>query len=258
MVSDTKCSDAVVEFDTLRSLNTKCGMEIERVADAEADVALIKDKHNDRDDLAHSEEKYAEMLDGEDVLLEFNQSKSSEPFCPREMEDGPELFKRVRFLTRWEFRAESRGVKVYRTRQYFWWTCKCPEADAMIHAIATAVSRTLLSPDMSYENYDDYTWKEFICGSLFFVGPSLQQTRPVFWIFSMNKTVRDRWRKICEGIPWIKNNPLLFVVTTCHEVFHESVKTIWKYDHDNRYTAKQLVEMGGEIPVRAYKDAPLF
>jgi hypothetical protein len=136
-------------------------------------------------------------------------------------EEGPEVFKRVRFLSRWEFRHESRGILRYQVDQYSWWRAVCPEAIAMRKGAAGAFRRRKRSNPVPSRFAK---WESTIFTNLYFVGETLQQSRPVLVLFCMDKKRRREGWEILSDIEWVRANPSLVLLTTCHSVFQPAVK----------------------------------
>ena len=238
------------------SLDSQCGIEIERVADTEGDVALIQYKRSERDGFDFLDPLEVDVTEDDALMVEFDQSLPADPFCATAHDDGPETFKRVRFLTRWEYRAESRGRKVFRTNKWYWWTANCPEVAVVVRALATAIACRTSPELLSYAaDGQDITWKQKFYITVYFVGPTLKQSRPVIWIFAMNKAERIRLRRICEEINWVRDHPILLLATTRHELFHDTVRWIHDFDQRNRQKALEIAGADGldsELRPRVY------
>lgn len=157
---------------------------------------------------------------------DFDEIMLADLVSPFETEAGPEIFKRVRFISRWEYRDESRGRLLYKTDQYYWWTADCFEADAAKKAVVRCLVRTL-SNDLlrSYK-----TWDTEIGINLFFVGQSVQDSRPVLLIFSMEKAKRKEAWRYCKSIDWVKAHPSLVLLTACNPIFYDFVKTAYAWE----------------------------
>jgi hypothetical protein len=136
-------------------------------------------------------------------------------------EEGPEVFKRVRFLSRWEFRHESRGKLRYQIDQYSWWGAGCPEAVALRTVAASAILRRYRSERVSLKCDN---WETCIGISLCFVGKTLQQSIPVLLVFSMDKKRRRRVWETLSDLEWVRANPSLILLTTCHSIFQPAIK----------------------------------
>jgi hypothetical protein len=139
-------------------------------------------------------------------------------------EDGPEIFKRIRYISRWEYRNESRGGLLHKIDQYCWWAATCIEADA----IQRALTGDLIRAGWEDGFFAAKSWDTLVCIRFFFVGPSVQQSRPVLLIFSMCKRRREMAWKYLKQIDWIKAHPHLVFLTTSHSTFREVVKVVWE------------------------------
>jgi hypothetical protein len=159
--------------------------------------------------------------DGSIMQPDFEDEFPADLISMSDIEEGPEVFKRVRFLSRWEFRRESRGALHYRTGQHNWWGACGPEAEAMLDSIDTIVKANI---SRIFAAAGDDMWKGTLYANIHFVGLTLQQWRPVLLIFCMTKKVRREAWKHFTGIDWIRANPALVLLTSCSTVFHPTIK----------------------------------
>lgn len=250
------CLPDFTDGNSLSSLDSQCGIEIERVEDVEGDVALIQYKHHGLNGFEFVDQLDTDATEEDAHMVEFDESLPADPFCSPDHEDGLETFKRVRLLTRWEYRAESRGRRVFRTNQWHWWVGDCPEVRAIVAALATAIAYRTSPELLEYTNHrQSLTWKDQFYVTVYFVGPTLKQSRPVIWIFAMNKAERIRLRRICEEIHWVRNHTLLLLATTRHEMFYDTVRYIHDWDKRNRQNALEVLgadSLDAELRPRVY------
>lgn len=141
------------------------------------------------------------------------------PSC--EVEDRPEIFKRIRLLTRWDFQEESQGRLRYRTNENCWWRARCLEAQAMKRAVRVHIEHTMPEGLRQHST----SWDTGIAIGFYFVGKTVQQSRPVLLVFSMRKTSRKEIWKLLRGIGWLNAHPNLILLTTCNQIFHHSVQS---------------------------------
>jgi hypothetical protein len=202
--------------------NPRCAMEIQCLEeiqdhttatgeDTDGSIMRFNTKTNSR--IAHSDWEDASSLD---LVTSIK------------TEDGPEVFKRVRFLSRWEFRRESRGHLAYRIDQYNWWWAYCPEATVMRDTLGTAFDTSVAGRGFARQRYS--TLDPSISIGLFFVGKSLQQSIPVLVIFSMDKKMRMKACNLFSGFDWVRAHPSLILLPTCHSTFHSDIRR----DHQRR------------------------
>lgn len=192
-------------------------MEIQRIEEVVDDTTIFNHGiRNTNDSIASAD------FDEKMLHADFDETLPTNLVSPCQTEDGPEIFKRVRFLSRWENREESRGPFRFRTGEYCWWRASCFEAKTIKNAVARVLSRTLSSDLLRTCK----TWDTTIAVSLFFVGQSVQQSRPILVIFSMEKTKRKKAWKFCKDIDWVKAHPSLLLLTTCNSIFHDGMKRL--------------------------------
>jgi hypothetical protein len=214
-------------FDRIKVLvssDPRCEMEIQRIEELHHDTTTLNDK------MDGNPPKPNLSTDGSITHPDFEDAFPADLVSMSDTEEGPEVFKRVRFLSRWEFRLESRGPLEYKTGQYNWWAADCPEAQVMKDALGA----TLWDHVCEIEELNSV--EQYFALNLFFVGSTLQQSRPVLLIFSMTKQGRrEAWRH-STGIDWIKANPSLVVLTSCSTIFHSTIKQIY----DERFGVLKL------------------
>ncbi|CAN9411990.1 unnamed protein product [Alternaria alternata] len=203
----------------------RCEMEIQRIEEIHDDTA------NNKMDSDATQPNF--RTDGSIMQPDFEDEFPTDLISIFDTEEGPEVFKRVRFLSRWEFRLESRGSLFAKVGQYNWWIASCLEATAMkvnlINTLQNVSARhTWVSPGASWSER-----KLLFC--VFFVGPTLQESRPVLVIFGMSKKVRREAWKHSIGIDWIRANPSLILLTSWHSIFHPAIKKFWEIRRGVRF-----------------------
>ncbi|KAF2730640.1 hypothetical protein EJ04DRAFT_555303 [Polyplosphaeria fusca] len=166
-------------------LEPKCGMQIQRIEEI-VDVENIEESLKATTALMTSEDDSYVNVQPDSYEIEPEHLALSFP-----AEDGPEIFKRIRYVTRWEYRSESRGKLFYNNDQYSLWYAKCVEAMPILMALDSSLDCTL----------PDYIPRK--------------------------KYRKEAWRHSKE-IDWIKANPFLLVLTTSSSIFHKSVKKYCK------------------------------
>lgn len=155
---------------------------------------------------------------------DFDEIEPAKLGLPFSAEDSPEIFKRVRYISRWEYRSESRGSLFYRTDQYCLWKTGCIEAKSICRALAKSLCCTLPCDIIQ----GPHSWDNSISLRIFFVGTSVQRSRPMVMIFSMKKKYRKVAWKHSKEMDWIKACPYLTILTASNSIFQESVKNSWK------------------------------
>jgi hypothetical protein len=209
----------VVRTKVLFSSDPRCEMEIQRIEEIHDGTAL-----NDR--LNGDAAQPNLRTDGNIMQPDFEDEFPADLIPISDKEEGPEVFKRVRFLSRWEFRLESRGSLFAKIGHYNWWRATCLEATAMkanlVDTLKKVPSKHLWPPRGA-------SWSERkILINIYFVGSTLQESRPVMVIFSLSKKVRRKAWKYCTGIDWIGANPSLILLTSWHSMFHPTIKRCWE------------------------------
>jgi hypothetical protein len=212
-------SYGLAHANVLFSSNSRCVMEIQCLEENQDQATAIGE------DTDGSIACFNTKTDSRIAYSDWEDASSLDLATSSETEDGPEVFKRVRFLSRWEYRHESRGKLCYRIDQYSWWGAACPEALAMKHVSAGTLERRIWSNPVP-ARYDE--WKADIFIGLFFVGKTLQQSIPVLAIFSMDKKKRKKAWNLLAGLDWVKAHPSLVLLTTCHNTFHPDIKLFYQ------------------------------
>jgi hypothetical protein len=208
-------SHTLAQADIPASSNSRCAMEIQYLEEIQDNTVAIEDDTNAS--ITH----FNTETSGRITQSDWEDAFPMDLAISSKTEEGPEVFKRVRFLSRWEFRHESRGILRYQVDQYSWWRAVCPEAMAMKQVVAGTFERKKWSSSGPIRSSK---WEKRICIGLFFVGKTLQQSIPVLVIFSMDKKQRREACKFLADLDWIRAHPLLALLTTCHSVFHPGVK----------------------------------
>jgi hypothetical protein len=189
-------------------------MEIQRIEEIHDDTAF-----NNKMDSDATQPNL--RTDGTVMQPDFEDEFPADLISISDTEEGPEVFKRVRFLSRWEFRRESRGALRYTIGPYNWWVARGPEIKAMKDSLDTIMRA---NTSRIFAAAGENIWQRILYLNIFFVGSTLQQSRPVLFIFCMTKQVRREAWKHCTEIDWIRANPTLVLLTSCSTVFHLHIK----------------------------------
>lgn len=203
-------------------------MEIQRIEEIHDDTTTLNGKMDG--DAIRSESRTNDTMMQPDFEDEF----PVDLVTMSDIKEGPEVFKRVRFLSRWEFRLESRGLLRFKTGQHSWWRAVCPEAEAMKQALGAALREVCGGYRFDFPGLS--LWERTVFINVYFVGSTLRQSRPVLFIFSMTKKVRREAWKHFTGIDWIRANPSLVLLTSCNTVFHSAVK----HDFERTFGVRSL------------------
>ena len=206
-----RCCKPTLQLNSndLRCTTPRCEMEIQRIEE------II-----DEDQIQSFCKKPAPMeVTTSDQYKDTNDTSTVDglpatlPFQP---EDGPEVFKRVRFFSRWEHRFESRGSLLWRGDQYSFWRATAREATIIRKALATM----LRNP--SYAGGKTRLGIESVCAlHTVFIGPSIEQSKLMLGVFCMERKRRIKIVKRLKEVEWIKANPSIMVVGHCSPVFLE-------------------------------------
>lgn len=117
-------------------------------------------------------------------------------------EDGPEIFKHVRFVTRWEDFEESIGSLVWSSGGVSCWWCAGPAWDP-----AMQLAETILNVVLS--SLRGAMW---VTVGVCFIGPSRQESKPVAFIY----THSEKWHRaaVRAARKWLRsNNPRLLLTS---------------------------------------------
>lgn len=215
----------VVYTKALFSSDPRCEMEIQRIEEIHDDTTTLNDE------MDGDGTRSGFRTNGSMMQPDFEDEFPVDLVTMSDIKEGPEVFKRVRFLSRWEFRLESRGPLRYKTGQYNWWKANCPETLAMRTALRVAFNENWA--EHVFPTGTPRRWQESLFINFFFVGSTLQQSRPVLVIFSMSKKVRRETQKHFTGIDWVRANPSLVLLTSCSTMFHSRISL----EHAMRYRA---------------------
>ncbi|KAH8632896.1 hypothetical protein IG631_11530 [Alternaria alternata] len=215
----------VVCTKALFSSDPGCEMEIQRIEGIHDDTTTLNDE------MDGDGTRSGFRTNGSMMQPDFEDEFPVDLVTMSDIKEGPEVFKRVRFLSRWEFRLESRGPLRYKTGQYNWWKASCPETLAMRKALRVAFNENWA--EHVFPTGTPRRWQESLFINFFFVGSTLQQSRPVLVIFSMSKKVRRETQKHFTGIDWVRANPSLVLLTSCSTMFHSRISL----EHAMRYRA---------------------
>lgn len=215
----------VVYTKALFSSDPRCEMEIQRIEEIHDDTTTLNDE------MDGDGTRSGFRTNGSMMQPDFEDEFPVDLVTMSDIKEGPEVFKRVRFLSRWEFRLESRGPLRYKTGQYNWWGADCPETLAMRKALRVAFNENWA--EHVFPTGTPRRWQESVFINFFFVGSTLQQSRPVLVIFSMSKKVRRETQKHFTGIDWVRANPSLVLLTSCSTMFLSRISLV----HAMRYRA---------------------
>jgi hypothetical protein len=188
----------------LSSQNRRCQL-IYRIV---IDVSDVNDKDLDQW-VIHDSEISLQDLDAEDKDDRNHghsndiENVAEQNLLPVEgFADGPEIFKRVRFLSRWEDLGESRGSLVRSFGNvHIWGLSFSPLAKMASFQIRVMVVAQLLL----YRNWilPKANQAEGLWFRSFFMGHSREQSTPVIVLFAETKRARRRALKVVEQLDWI-------------------------------------------------------
>lgn len=146
-------------------------------------------------------------------------------------DDGPDIFKRVQLLTRWEDRRESRGRMAYRHGDYFIWN-------------ATGYDRMMMVRELQNNCNTQRNWivsrprSAYLAFSITFIGKSIANSRPVIMVYAPCKKNQRRFFKVTQQVDWVRHNPrILVLVCLIPEFvrsFQDAFEEVWRKYHHNR------------------------
>lgn len=169
-------------------------------------VDVTEPTHNSRRPVEHF------MTSNSDYNLNQNENDSltSDALLPKldnfpPDEDGPEIFKRVRLLTRWEDRRESRGRLCYLQRN----------GDGSGLGIWKANGEVAINMKDNLAMRCAQWGKWIFAGasatccmiSICFMGKTITSSRPAIFIYASEKKARRRILKVTQEVDWVRQNP---------------------------------------------------
>jgi hypothetical protein len=139
---------------------------------------------------------------------------------PNKIEDSPEIFKRVRFITRWEDFEESRGPLIWISGGVSCWgtAVKGPAwyPVKQIKSAAAAALRVTLSDNFRESGF----WAAV---NIFFIGSSRQDSKPVFTIYTNSDIWRQAFFRVARK--WLRSNNIhLPIVSSTGGLFKPSAE----------------------------------
>jgi len=162
-------------------------------------------------------------------LSEINDITASIPLLSYEdYNNSPDIFKRVRFFTRWQDSGESRlGDLFVEFQGVSLWKCTGPALEV------TSQMTELLNDNLAawgYVNYpeilpslhdEDYTSlaQMGFCWNFFFLGTCRRKARPVLVIYSRDKEIRQEIAEFIATQEWLHPNKSGLVTTTVYNPF---------------------------------------
>jgi hypothetical protein len=158
----------------------------------------------------------------------------------RVAEDSPDVFKRVRFLSRWEDLQESRGPLVVKIGAFGLWGLKGPGLAAYHQMSKSLVAEYTCSWNRVVEGV---SWPDqcFIC-SVFFVGTSVKNSTPVILIYAETRELRENVIKTLQNVDWLKSNTRIMLASASGNLFLRFFeRTPLGIFHNNWKAAARLV-----------------
>jgi hypothetical protein len=160
------------------------------------------------------EEMDDHVLDDDIVMVDTVPAKF---LTPNRVEDGPEIFKRVRFITRWEDSEESRGSLLWSSGTASCWCVAGPARDSM-----SPILRILVKYIGS--NMPPMPKDVAILAGIFFIGANRQDSKPVLVVYANS----EKWHQIAahKARKWLRLNKLksrLHLVSSTGGLFKSSV-----------------------------------
>ncbi|TAQ88386.1 hypothetical protein B7494_g3320 [Chlorociboria aeruginascens] len=180
-----RCKTMTVAASNLdvRCSNSECGMVYGRITDI-TDIeqpGIIPAKagrQGNRDSEETDDEIEYDMAIGDIAIGDTVPAKLAKLCGLKRTEDSPEVFKRVRFITRWEDFEESRGDMIWSSGGISCWKNSGPASDPA-SKILTSVSDYWCddSPKIMPP-------KLVLVAGMFFVGPNRQHSVPVIIVYA--------------------------------------------------------------------------
>ncbi|KAK6084031.1 hypothetical protein SCUP515_01727 [Seiridium cupressi] len=157
--------------------------------------------------------------DDEDTTLHL-QADISDDWNIADMDrEGPEVFKRVRFLSRWEDLPESRGFVFASFGNVHLWTISLHGYAGMIKnqmALSTVVQAGrffdyIHADQESCVPYHDVRSRLWF--KLGFIGRSKMRSVPALVLYSELRKVRSRARRVLKELPWLQGKSRYLLMT---------------------------------------------
>jgi len=138
----------------------------------------------------------------------------------QEVEDSPEVFKRVRFITRWEDFEESRGCLILSIGGIHCWRVayNSPAAMPCQQIIDTLGEEFLCRGDFIFR---DGSGSDYFQYCLLFFGADLQRSKPIILLYSEERRLRHRAMKVIKKLPWLTPNSR-FLLASCSGTYFKS------------------------------------
>jgi hypothetical protein len=214
-----RCSKTTLQMNSndLKCTDARCGMEIQRIEEI-TDEDQLRSLSRKLTSMEVSAPEDHEDVDNKSTVDELPES------LPLSLEDNPGVFKRVRYITRWEHRLESRGRLKWRGDKYSIWYALGKEATAIRKSLPRNSLLKGIRPKRPGPDQPAPSFNQMVAVHLQFIGPSIEQSKLMIGVFSMSKKRRNKYVRQLKGIEWVKNNPSVIVVGHCSTLFIESAK----------------------------------
>jgi hypothetical protein len=145
------------------------------------------------------------------------------------VEDSPEVFKRTRFVTRWQDSEQSRDFNFVKVGAM---TCWAPAGPALpvrrricdiLREHVERRERYIFQPPKARQPISP---RSITCG-MFFIGPELQKSKPFILIYSESKSIRRRALKVARELPCLGPQSDIAVATCSGPIFRADIES-WK------------------------------
>lgn len=117
--------------------------------------------------------------------------------------DGPEIFKRIRFLSRWENDAESRG---YRLKEFRGWSISTRHNVARMarfQILVSVAAQLIFHKHWIYAGVERKSPLTRWCAVMAFIGVNRAKSVPVIILMSLSKKVRRRCSEVLKLLGWL-------------------------------------------------------
>lgn len=186
-----------------------------------------------------------------ETLVQEGLSRSEGPV------DGPDVFKRVKFLTRWEDRYESRGnLWITIGNIHFWSTSSQGVASMARYEMAVSlVCQIYLYQNWIWEGQPRKIatrWKRTIGMRIAFAGYSREKSLPIIIITSYSKKARTRAMKVLKLLDWLGTPSRFSILTPPPSVI--GLETPNHDDMKRKLSHKSRVIMESQRRIAVYKN----
>lgn len=172
-----------------------------------------------------SHERYYTEDEPEDEEDLIEDAVSDKLLNRKSVMDSPEVFKRVRFLSRWEKCADSREGRIFSAGDVHFWDMSDRGWSGMARyqmgksLLDYLVHSHALRDASLWSSYRSSDPEHNIFITPAFVGRTREESRPIILLYSNLKGPRRRALKLAKELAWLAPNSPILVASTLSPVF---------------------------------------